>query len=58
MSKKEAFCVETLLNMKHSGVDQDKILLIMLFTALSEKWHVEKVLHYAELLNAKVQINE
>ncbi len=42
--------IESLLNMRHSGVDKSYISLCIGLYALTHKWHINKLNHYWNLL--------
>lgn len=42
--------IESLLNMKHSGVEDNYLILVLGITALAERWHIDKLSYYLNLL--------
>ena len=45
--------IESLLNMKHSGVSDNNLILFISFYALAKSWHIDKLTYYLNLLEIK-----
>lgn len=45
--------MESLLNMKHSGVDENYIMICLSLYALATSWYFDKLIYYVNLLELK-----
>ena len=45
--------MESMLNMKHSGVTDNNLVLFISFYALAKSWHIDKLSYYLNLLEIK-----
>ena len=45
--------IESLLNMKHSGVADNYLVLCISFYALAKSWYIDKLYYYLNLLEIK-----
>ena len=46
----EQECIENLLNLKYSGVDDNHIMLFLSLLSLANSWHIDKLIYYINLL--------
>jgi len=42
--------IEGLLNMKHSGISENEIVLILGLHGMANRWHIDKLIYYLNLL--------
>ena len=46
----EDVLIESLLNMKHSGVDEHHIMIVLSIHAMANEWHFDKLSYYLGVL--------
>ncbi len=53
---KERDFIEGVLNMKYSGVSENYILLLVSFHAMDNRWKIDKLIYYLNLLEISQKI--